>query len=75
MTAYFNPPFGDDATGELDSREKPFKTLKGAQDFINAWRAEDDNRARIPVPCVETHRPIPVPIPERGEEVPALSET
>jgi len=55
MTAYFNPPHGNDATAKMDSRSHPFKTFEAAQ------AACESLPAGTPVRIVETHK-VPPPI-------------
>lgn len=56
MTAYFNPPHGNDATAQMDSRALPFKTFEAAQDACNALPRG------TPIRIVETHKTPPVEV-------------
>lgn len=53
MTAYINPPHGDDKTAKLDSRAFPFKTFEAAK------AACESLPAGTPVRIVETHKTPP----------------
>lgn len=61
MTAFVNPPFGNDATAQFDSRALPFRTQEAAHAAFAAWQKEQGRTQHFDFRIVETHQPLPKP--------------
>lgn len=66
MIAYLNPKHGNDATAQMDSRARPWRTAQAAMAALEAARAAwlVEQSATVPAASaetfrlVETHKPL-----------------